>query len=242
MYGAGNIDSTRILAISAGLVLAVILCSAPAMGKGPCETTGEFRIFPDAHATRFSAMRGSNPALSFSCPPGWNVVREAGYASEGAIVRKEGTSLSIRFAYIDDSADSVRIRPKSVAKVAGSDFWPFYVRGRNKSGLGPFAVAEMTMEATPEGSGKGAASYYALLPESIVSNAVSDGVESSQGFPGFQYGGLMSFACRIPEEGMSHEEKTEVLRILSSLSNGVSEEQYERALVAWLANPPEFSE
>lgn len=243
MHGTGKIGLARILAVAAALALAILLCCAPVVGRGPIGQAGRARTFSDTYTMGFGAMSGNGDrVLSFSCPAGWSVLREAGPAFEGAIVRKGGTPLTIRFIYIDDSADSVRIHPKSAAKVAESDFRPFYVRGSNESGLGPVAVAEVTMETAASGVGRGDASYYALLPESIIADAVPDGVDSSQGFPGFKYGGWMSFACRIPEEGITYEERSEVLRILSSLSNGVSEEQYERALVAWLATPPEFRE
>lgn len=241
MHGNGENSVIRILIVSVILASAVILCWIAVLQKSACEMVDGFHVSPNSYTTQFRVQnRNNNPSFSFSYPPGWSVSSEFGEAFDKAVIRKVGTNLSIRFIYADELGEPNRIHPKSIIKISESNFWPFYVHRENLSGIGPFAIAAVTLETDGADGDKNESVFYAILPERAITNVACEGLVEDQGFPAFEYGRLLSFACEIPKEGITYEERREVLRILASFSNGVSEQQYERAHLAWLASPWEY--
>lgn len=198
-------------------------------------TTGPLK---NTYSTQFDdGGQGMFPTFTFSYPDGWEIDNsDIGTWGEKVEVRKENSDVAVGFMYRATPASADSAYPVSVVKVAESDFWPFYVSGKNLAGLGPFMVAKVEIASKNTTGNTSATSYYAVEPASAFSGDINV-IAIDQDCPGFDYGGYVCMYSRIPEEGLSEGDEQTVTRILSSFSNGTTKEEYERAAIAWQASP-----
>lgn len=197
------------------------------------------RPFDNVCTTRFDVVnQKSYPAFTFSYPDGWELSSSVGSETEEIQIAKSGTSLAVHFAYEPNPQSIGRTHLQSVSKVANSGFWPCYVQGQNQAGLGPFMVAEVELATIDMQARTYPAHYLAVVPEAATNDPSI--IYTGRGAPEFDYAGAIGFWCLIPEGGISDEDRTTVIQILSSFSNGITQEQHERALLAWMAAPDAF--
>lgn len=192
----------------------------------------------NSYSTQFDdGGNGAFPTFTFSYPDGWEISNsDVGVWGEKVEVRKENSDVAVGFMYTVAPASADSAHPVSVVRVAESDFWPFYMKGKNLASLGPFMVAKVEVASKSTDGKTSATSYYAVEPASAFSEDIN-AIAIDQGCPGFDYGGYVCMYSRIPEEGLSEGDEQAVMRILSSFSNGTSKEEYERAAIAWQASP-----
>lgn len=191
--------------------------------------------FPNAYTTQFAeANQATYPAFTFYYPDGWEVESFVSSNRETATLTKTGSDLSIEFDF--GARPSEHASTESVVKVADSDFWPAYVQGTCLVELGPFIVAEVSLSfPSSQGGSAREQEFYAVVPAAAIAD--HDAMIADAGVPAFDYAGMVSFSCAVPEGGMSLEDRDTVIRILRTFTNGTDEAGYERVVTSWAAVP-----
>ncbi len=170
------------------------------------------------------------PAFTCSYPDDWELVAsDVNPSGETFELQKTGTDIGIQFEFRSGAESNARFRVTSIEKVWSSHFWPSYVQGTDLMHLGPFMVANVGVSSTQGSDAGGAEAHLALVPEEALTDKSACAITGS-GAPGFEYVGIISFACDVPTEELSAEAEAEVTAILSSFSNGTTKEDYELAL------------
>ncbi len=185
---------------------------------------------PYSYSTQFEQVnKVSYPTFTFRYPERWEIAdAKVQASSEEVTLRRQKSDVAVRFIHQGSGDSAMSVYPTSVKKVADSDFWPMYAQAADYRSVGASMVAEVTLEPVRDNGDDLSWSYYAVLPERAASSG-GDRIEVVSSVPGFEYGGVIAFTCEIPEGGMDATIRSEVIAILSSFSNGTTEDEYETA-------------
>lgn len=173
------------------------------------------------------------PSFSFSYPEAWSVERETVERGlEEVTLQRNGTDITVNYSYGLDGPNEANVHRVSIKKVADSDFWPDYVQGTSHIDLGPFMVAEVVLSKTTADGAPYEFTYYAVLPESALRLPDTPGMDIASGVPSFRYSGRIAFWSLVPESGITDDQRNELIAILSSFTNGTTEEEYWKCVEA----------
>lgn len=186
----------------------------------------------------YSTMMGAvtlvtYPSFSFSYPEAWSIEREiVERGLEEVTLQRNGTDITVNYSYGLDMPHPVNVQRVSIKKVADSSFWPSYVQDNNHTDLGPFMVAEVVLNKPTADGTPYDFTYYAVLPESALTLPDTPGMDIGSGVPSFRYSGSIAFWSLVPDGGITDDQRNEIIAILSSFTNGTTEEEYWKCVEA----------
>lgn len=173
------------------------------------------------------------PSFSFSFPDTWSIEREVVERGlEEVTLQRKSTDIAVNYSYGLDAPNPAHVNLVTIKKVADSAFWPGYVQSNDHTGLGPFMVAEVVLSKTTADGAPYEFTYYAVVPESALKRPDSPGLDIASGVPSFRYSGTIAFWSLVPDGGITDDQRRELIAVLSSFTNGMTEEDYWKCVEA----------
>lgn len=168
-------------------------------------------ILTNSYSTNFGEYNAVTfPVLTFGFPSNWSIkTQETNQGGELVTIANE-RGVEVTYRYLMQSNMNGPMWEATFKKVSDAQFSPGWVQATDYSSLGAFSVANILVDGQMESD------IYALAQDSL-----SGTTETRQGLPidalSTHWAGELSFVTTETPDGLTSQERQEVVAILASL-------------------------